>query len=195
MLRPWLTQSRPPGTGKTSTIVALVMAFLARRPRRIPVPTTKNPKPEPPTGPQILICAPSNAAIDEIAHRIRDSETFKKESRSIVRLGAIKSMNPNIVEISLDQLVDNKLDVGKENGAAAELAGLRVDLEAVKAQRKEKLLELDSISDNSTRVTLLQDEIARLNSKRTSLAKKYDEVKDNRIKESRGLEMRYDTWR
>lgn len=104
-------------------------------------------------------------------------------------------MNPNIVEISLDQLVDNKLDVGKENGAAAELAGLRVDLEAVKAQRKEKLLELDSISDNSTRVTLLQDEIARLNSKRTSLAKKYDEVKDNRIKESRGLEMRYDTWR
>jgi senataxin len=99
-------------------------------------------------------------------------------------------MNPNIVDISLDQLVDSKLDLGKESGSAAELAALRVDLEAVKAQRKEKLLELDSISDNSTRVTLLQDQITRLNARRTSLAKKYDEVKDNRVKEYRGLEMR-----
>jgi senataxin len=164
------------------------MSFLARRPRRIPAPTAKNPKPEPPTGPQILICAPSNAAIDEIAHRIRDSQSFK--GKNIVRLGALKSMNPNIVDISLDQLVDSKLDLGKESGSAAELAALRVDLEAVKAQRKEKLLELDSISDNSTRVTLLQDQITRLNARRTSLAKKYDEVKDNRVKEYRGLEMR-----
>ncbi|KAJ6584979.1 SEN1 N terminal-domain-containing protein [Mycena capillaripes] len=180
----------PPGTGKTSTIVALVMAFLARRPRRILAPTVKNPKPEPPTGPQILICAPSNAAIDEIAHRIRDLDTFKSQGRNIVRLGTVKSMNQNIVDISLDQLVDNKLDLGKDTGAAAELAGLRADLETVKNQRKEKLLELDTISDNSARATLLQDEIARLNSKRTSLAKKYDEAKDNRLKESRGLEMR-----
>ncbi|KAJ7250875.1 SEN1 N terminal-domain-containing protein [Mycena haematopus] len=178
----------PPGTGKTSTIVALVMSFLARRPRRIPVPTAKNPKAEPPTGPQILICAPSNAAIDEIAHRIRDSQSFK--GKSIVRLGTGKSLNPNIADISLDQLVDSKLDVGKENGSAAELATLRADLEGVKSQRKAKLEELDSITDNLARVTILRDEIARLNSKRTSLAKKYDEVKDNRVKEFRGLEMR-----
>ncbi|KAJ7505328.1 AAA domain-containing protein [Mycena galericulata] len=149
----------------------------------------RNSKPEAPTGPQILICAPSNAAIDEIAHRIRDSEAFRTKGKNVVRLGAVKSMNQNIVDISLDQLVDNKLDLGKDSGAAAELAGLRAELEAVKAQRKEKLLELDSISDNHARATLLQDEITRLNSKRTSLAKRYDEVKDNRIKESRGLDM------
>ncbi|KAJ6559197.1 SEN1 N terminal-domain-containing protein [Mycena vulgaris] len=180
----------PPGTGKTSTIVALVMAFLASRPRRIPVPTGKNNgKQEAPTGPQILICAPSNAAIDEIAYRIRDSEAFRTKGKNIVRLGAIKSMNQNIVDISLDQLVDNKLDLGKDTGAAAELAALRVELETVKSERKDKLLELDSISDNSARVTLLRDEITRLNSKRTSLSKRYDEVKDNRIKASRGLDM------
>ncbi|KAF7346319.1 hypothetical protein MSAN_01859600 [Mycena sanguinolenta] len=177
----------PPGTGKTSTIVALVMTFLARRPRRIAAPTAKNAKPEPPTDPQILICAPSNAAIDEIAHRIRDSPSFK--DKNIVRLGTGKSMNPNIVDISLDHLVESKLDLGKESGSAAELAGLRAELEAIKAQRKAKLSELDSITDNSTRATVLQDEIARLNAKRTSLAKKYDEVKDNRVKEARGLDM------
>ncbi|KAJ7670210.1 SEN1 N terminal-domain-containing protein [Mycena rosella] len=179
----------PPGTGKTSTIVALVMAFLARRPRRIPIPTGKNSKPEAPTSPQILICAPSNAAIDEIAHRIRDSDAFKTKGNNIVRLGAVKSMNQNIADISLDQLVDNKLDLGKDTGAASELAGLRAELEAVKALRKDKILELDSIIDNSARVTSLQDEITRLNSKRTSLAKRYDETKDKRIKESRGLDM------
>ncbi|KAJ6508793.1 SEN1 N terminal-domain-containing protein [Mycena sanguinolenta] len=177
----------PPGTGKTSTIVALVMSFLARRPRRIPAPTAKNAKPEPPTGPQILICAPSNAAIDEIAHRIRDSPSFK--GKNIVRLGMSKSMNANIVDISLDHLVESKLDLGKESGSAAELAGLRADLEAIKAQRRAKLSELDSITDNSARSTVLQDEIARLTAKRTSLAKRYDEVKDNRVKETRGLDM------
>ncbi|KAJ7095873.1 SEN1 N terminal-domain-containing protein [Mycena belliarum] len=179
----------PPGTGKTSTIVAMVMAFLARRPRRIPVPAGKNSKPEAPTGPQILICAPSNAAIDEIAHRLRDSDAFTTKGYNIVRLGAVRSMNQNIVDISLDHLVDNKLDLGKDTGAGSELAALRVDLETVKTQRKEKIIELDSISDNSARLTLLQDEITRLNSKRTSLSKRYDEVKDKQIKESRGLDM------
>ncbi|KAJ7109726.1 SEN1 N terminal-domain-containing protein [Mycena crocata] len=179
----------PPGTGKTSTIVALVMAFLARRPRRIADPAAKNAKPEAPTGPQILICAPSNAAIDEIAHRIRDSDAFKSKGHNIVRLGAVKSMNANIVDISLDQLVDNKLDLGKDTGAAAELAALRVELEAIKSQRKDKILELDSISDNSVRATLLQDEITRLQARRASLVKRIDEVKDNRIKDSRGLDM------
>jgi senataxin len=171
------------------------MAFLARRPRRIPIPNGKNgSKVDASNGPQILICAPSNAAIDEVAHRIRDSDAFKTKGQNIVRLGAVKSMNQNIVDISLDQLVDSKLDLGKDTGAAAELATLRVELETVKTQRKEKLLELDSISDNSARVTLLQDEISRLNSKRTYLSKRYDEVKDNRIKESRGLDMRFETY-
>ena len=166
------------------------MAHIARRPRRITVPGTKNSKVEPPPDSQILICAPSNAAIDEIAHRLRDSDTFRNQGKNVVRLGAVKSMNPNIIDISLDEIVDGKLNVGKDTGTAAELAALRAELEGVKSQRQRKLQELDSIRDNSARVTVLQDEISRLNSKRTNLAKKYDEVKDKRIKESRGLDMR-----
>ncbi|KAJ7175856.1 SEN1 N terminal-domain-containing protein [Mycena filopes] len=176
----------PPGTGKTSTIVALVIAFLARRPRRIVAPTTKNSKPEPPTGPQILICAPSNAAIDEIAHRIRDSEAFK--DRNIVRLGSTKSMNQNVADISLDQLVDNKMDLSKTTDSGAELARLRTDLDAVKTQRQEIVQELDSIHDNSARVTVLGDKLSRLASERQRLQQRYNEVKDNRVKESRGRE-------
>jgi senataxin len=99
-------------------------------------------------------------------------------------------MNPNVVDISLDQLVDNKLDLGKDTGAAAELSALRADLEALRAQRQLKLQELDSIRDNTSRASVLQDEITRLNSKRTTLAKKFDEAKDNRTKLTRGLDTR-----
>ncbi|KAJ7784568.1 SEN1 N terminal-domain-containing protein [Mycena metata] len=178
----------PPGTGKTSTIVALVIAFLARRPRKIAAPTTKNNnnKPEPQTGPQVLICAPSNAAIDEIAHRIRDSEAFK--GKNIVRIGAAKAMNQSIVDISLDQLVENQMDFGKNTGVAGELAGLVTELERVKAQRKQVQDEYDSIHDNSTRATLLGDKLSRLASERTKLQQRLNEVKDNRKKEQRGID-------
>ncbi|KAJ7069799.1 SEN1 N terminal-domain-containing protein [Mycena amicta] len=180
----------PPGTGKTSTIVALVKSHLERRSQRIAIPgKNKNSKPDAPE-PQILICAPSNAAVDEIAQRIRDSDVFKNEGKSLVRLGPLKSMNPNIIDVSLEQMMDAKLDSGKDTGAAAEITSLRAEIEAVKTQRQQKLAEMDSINDNSARVTILQDEISRLNSKRTSLSKKLDEVKDNRIKMTRGLDSR-----
>ncbi|KAJ6619424.1 SEN1 N terminal-domain-containing protein [Mycena sp. CBHHK59/15] len=178
----------PPGTGKTSTIVALVMAFIARRPRAIPIHVGKNGQSEPPTGPQILICAPSNAAIDEIAHRIRDSAPFRDNGKKVVRLGTLKSMNQNIADISLDQLVDNKLDLSKDTGAAAELLTVKEELETVKTQRHMKLQELEATRDNTSRVALLEDEIKRLNAKRTTLVKRYDDAKDNRTKLSRGLD-------
>lgn len=166
------------------------MAFIARRPRATPIHVGKGAQAEPGAGAQILICAPSNAAIDEIAHRIRNSDAFQNKGKNIVRLGTVKSMNPNVVDISLDQLVDNKLDLGKDTGAAAELSALRADLEALRAQRQLKLQELDSIRDNTSRASVLQDEITRLNSKRTTLAKKFDEAKDNRTKLTRGLDTR-----
>lgn len=49
----------PPGTGKTTTIVALVLQLLVQYQRRVPSKTHR-----------ILICTPSNAAIDEIMRRL-----------------------------------------------------------------------------------------------------------------------------
>ncbi|KAF7314267.1 hypothetical protein MKEN_00899300 [Mycena kentingensis (nom. inval.)] len=180
----------PPGTGKTSTIVALVKSHIERRPRKISVPgNTRNAKPDLPE-PQILICAPSNAAIDEIAMRIRDADMFKNDGKRVVRLGVPKSMNPSVLDISLDQMIDDKLEGANVNGLTAEIASLRAEVEAVKEQRRQKLTELDSIMDNQARRTLLSDEISRLGSKRTQLSKRLDEVKDNRMKMQRGMDTR-----
>ncbi len=54
----------PPGTGKTSTIVAMVSSFLNRS-KAVPLeePSTQ-------TGCHVLVCAQSNAAVDELALRL-----------------------------------------------------------------------------------------------------------------------------
>ena len=63
----------PPGTGKTSTIVALASALLGLPPQEAPAETSKAPKgpKEASPGPRrILVCAQSNAAVDELTLRL-----------------------------------------------------------------------------------------------------------------------------
>lgn len=170
--------------------MALVKSHIERRPRKIAVPgNNRAAKPDLPE-PQILICAPSNAAIDEIAMRIRDSDMFKNDGKRVVRLGVPRSMNPNVLDVALDQMIDDKLEGGNLNGMTAEIAALRAEVQAVKEQRRQKLEELDSVIDNQARRTILSDEITRLGSKRTQVSKKLDELKDNRMKMQRGMDTR-----
>ena len=106
---------RPPGTGKTTTICGLVTRFLTQR----PVPSNQTRKAglqEKPlaTKRKILLCAPSNAAIDEIAQRIKDGYTGSQRHTStvnVVRVGDKQSMNISVRDISLGYLVDLERDV------------------------------------------------------------------------------------
>lgn len=66
----------PPGTGKTSAIVALVSAFHAQR-RAAPAAAAGaleelggDPEAVPPSGVRVLVCAQSNAAVDELVVRL-----------------------------------------------------------------------------------------------------------------------------
>ena len=104
----------PPGTGKTHTILGLIAAFLAV---------------EGQIHPRVLVCAPSNAAIDEIASRAVRRGVFgvngkPRPNTSFIRLGNWKqdhlemkqrnSQNqrdppPEVQQISLSTLVSQKL--------------------------------------------------------------------------------------
>eukprot|EP01133_Synstelium_polycarpum_P003434 gene3434-3899_t len=61
----------PPGTGKTKTIMALLSVFLNGQNNNDKV---KNAPP-----PKVLVCAPSNAAVDELASRIIDKQVLDKD--------------------------------------------------------------------------------------------------------------------
>jgi len=84
----------PPGTGKSKVIVNLVS--------RILYGNSKNQK-----SLRILVCAPSNAAIDEIVLRLliaRSSFKPKYGGFNIVRIGRLESMHPMARNISVTEL-------------------------------------------------------------------------------------------
>ena len=72
----------PPGTGKTTTVIALILRAVARRDR-------------------VLACAPSNLAVDNIAERLIAAGA----GRQIVRLGHPIRVTEEVQQVTLDYLV------------------------------------------------------------------------------------------
>ncbi|KAJ1919557.1 DEAD-box type RNA helicase [Mycoemilia scoparia] len=127
----------PPGTGKTKTILGLIGSLLSGQLNYKPDykkskgqssslmsederkhwshfstdSNNKNPKH------RILVCAPSNAAVDEIVKRlmqgIRDG-TGKTFYPRVVRVGLSESINSAVKDMSLDSLVDKELNTFSE---------------------------------------------------------------------------------
>ena len=101
----------PPGTGKTKTIRALVNALVSRR--GTSMSSTRN-------GPRILLCAPSNAAVDELVMRVRESCVIdgRTVSPRVIRLGREDMVSPAVRDLTLDAAVRRQQD---ENESAAQI--------------------------------------------------------------------------
>ncbi|KAK4705650.1 hypothetical protein P7C70_g550, partial [Phenoliferia sp. Uapishka_3] len=90
----------PPGTGKTTTILKIVEAWVKRR---------------------LLICAPSNAAVDEILRRLLlaplSSPDFKSDERklSIIRLGDPKLVSADVRHAHIDEVVRSRYGTPDRN--------------------------------------------------------------------------------
>lgn len=104
---------------------------------------------------KLLVCAPSNAAVDELVMRFKEGvKTVSGESGklSVVRLGRSDAMNANVLDVTLEELVNAKLNLasGKQNGpgdethklmmahktACEELNALRIKVDETKASGK-----------------------------------------------------------
>jgi senataxin len=174
---------QPPGTGKTTTICSLVKACLAKRAHPVADPS----RTERLTKPKILICAPSNAAIDEVASRLKD------KVEHVIRLGAGASINVKVKDISLDALIDEKMastSTSKDalKGVGNQVRDLRAQLDAVKALRQQKEDEFAQIHDNIERSRVLDDEIRKLKQQRTNLTHQMDKLKDQQRDGSRTMD-------
>jgi senataxin len=111
---------------------------------------------------KILLCAPSNAAIDEVAHRIKESRSGPPIK--VVRLGNDKSINISVKDISLDYLVEQKMNANQDqNGASMETGNettaVRTEIEVVKRMKQQKLEELSTIHDNLARSRKIRAEV------------------------------------
>ena len=142
---------------------------------------------------KILLCAPSNAAIDEIAQRIKDGYTGSQRQTNainVVRVGAEQAMNMSVRDISLDYLVDQKLSVNSKplNDIGNEIKTARVEIEAIKHTRRLKIEELNGTHNNGARSIALENEVRQLNSKRRALITKLDRMKDQQKSDSRTMD-------
>ena len=188
---------RPPGTGKTWTICGLVGAFLStrRRPATAIVAGRAAGSAQNRIVPKILICAPSNAAIDEVAKRLVDGVRDSQGQRvipKVVRVGADNSMNISVKDISLDALVDQKISteggsLDKDN-TGNDLTALRTEINAVKDLRQKKIAELNGTIHNTAKIRALDEEIKSLGAKRISLSQRLDKLRDKQKSEGRSLD-------
>ncbi|GAA5875105.1 hypothetical protein JCM16303_005010 [Sporobolomyces ruberrimus] len=187
----------PPGTGKTSTIVGLVGAFIENRPRvAVPLAVGKptDPSHVPPV-PKVLLCAPSNAAVDEVAKRLKEgvrSSDGQLYVPKVVRIGADSSVDISVKDIFIDELVERATSGAKTtvNGTDAQtkMQSMRNEIEGLRQQRDEKQMQMDSTINNDMRRGELNLELKAIKAKIFDLSQKLDSEKDKAQQSRRAMD-------
>ncbi|NWW25792.1 SETX helicase, partial [Falcunculus frontatus] len=173
----------PPGTGKSKTIVGLLSRVLRENTRNEKTARKKNSKIKPN---RFLVCAPSNAAVDELMKKIIIAFKEKCQNKQeplgncgdikLVRLGAEKSINNEVRGFSLDKQVEHRMkrkpgdcdhDIQKKKEA------LDQKLDMLSRERAMHRCEKREVA----RHQMLNDEIGRLAKERQQLASQLKEVR------------------
>lgn len=161
-------------------------AFLSTRTERASVIHAGRAVAQRPISKKVLICAPSNAAIDEVAKRLNEGVRNKHGSTiipKVVRVGTDASMNISVKEISLDAHVDQKMNSNMDatkvsENLSGEFSQLRAEIDAIKRRRQIAQDELANIRDNASKTLALDQEIKALNVRRITLSQRLDAIKD-----------------
>ncbi|CAX42978.1 helicase, putative [Candida dubliniensis CD36] len=180
----------PPGTGKTKTILGIVGYSLSQEKNKKVIDISESgSSPAPSDKAKILICAPSNAAVDELVLRLRDgvrNSSGEHMPLKVVRLGRSDAINSSVRDLTLEELVDKELQT-KQTEVVID-PNIRLEHTKCINERDElrKRLATESLEDKD--ITELEEKIRAINKKRSELAKKLDEQREkasiaNRTKE------------
>lgn len=181
----------PPGSGKTKTIVALVGALLTNvlgdQGVTISRPSTAISGARPParttTSKKLLVCAPSNAAVDELVMRFKDGVKTthgRNEKLSVIRLGRSDAINTNVLDVTLDELVNARLNqtTGKNSGEV-DLQKIYMEHKSADTAFKETRARLDQCRAQGLPIPAeLEREFDLLKKKKTQLSQQIDEARD-----------------
>ncbi|XP_035748290.1 probable helicase senataxin isoform X2 [Egretta garzetta] len=170
----------PPGTGKSKTIVGLLSRVLRENTRNEKATQKTNSKIKPN---RFLVCAPSNAAVDELMKKIIIAFKEKCQNRQeplgncgdikLVRLGAEKAINSEVRGFSLDKQVEHRMKrkpADCDQDIQKKKAALDQQLDMLSRQRAMHRCE-------KRESQMLDDEIGRLSKERQQLASRLKEVR------------------
>ena len=128
----------PPGTGKTSTLIGLLSAQYECLRK---------------CGDErkILICAPSNAAVDLIVRRIRTDGLLTGEGKifhpRVLRTGIVETTDPLVREVSLDEQCERRLRESQEEEqqrSAMSTAEIKENIIRLQAEMRREGIRADS---------------------------------------------------
>ncbi|XP_057368636.1 uncharacterized protein LOC130689698 isoform X2 [Daphnia carinata] len=160
----------PPGTGKSHVIVELISRMLYMHYEK----TNKYPR--------ILVCAPSNNAVDEIAARLMRVRDARKSSYHIVRVGVTTSMHPSVAKISLEELTKKRQQKIVDTNQSPESCKLRTlsDERGVLRRKKTTLIaSIDAANKNG------QSDEARMHARKLEQLESQIEGVDGSLHECR----------
>jgi senataxin len=180
--------SSPPGTGKTKTISGLVGKFLSNRSGIISIQNGEKQ-----TKSKLLVCAPSNAAIDEVCKRLMNgvpSESGGRVDPKIVRIGQESVVNMAVKDVSLDSLVEARVasDTQGRGGGGGDYARIQAELDEVKAKIRAKQEEVQASQGNDEKLRTAENEFHALITRRTQLGQQSSKAKDAARDATRHLE-------
>ncbi|GAV47583.1 hypothetical protein ZYGR_0H04290 [Zygosaccharomyces rouxii] len=173
----------PPGTGKTKTILGIVGYFLSTR-SSLPSNAIKTPGADSSNmttdqllkKQKVLICAPSNAAVDEIVLRLKEGVCNKEGmlfKPNIVRVGRSDAVNAAIKDFTLEELVDKQ--VSQKNYEFSKNPELEKKFNEAVHKRRELRAKLDAENGTPTS-TMSTEDIANLQLKIRELSRQLNEL-------------------
>ncbi|KAF2745877.1 hypothetical protein M011DRAFT_459767 [Sporormia fimetaria CBS 119925] len=175
----------PPGSGKTKTIVAIVGGILSPVLRSLQGRTNRSKK--------LLVCAPSNAAVDELVMRFKQGVTTlngQHHKTKIVRLGRSDAINANVQDVTLEELVNKRLGVNNgNNNDAADSRKVFDEHKQVSEQVRMLQMQLDSGTLQGPEASRLQDDLNALRARKRTLGTNINNIKDNEKIASRNADI------
>lgn len=131
---------------------------------------------------KLLVCAPSNAAVDELVMRFKSgikSLDGVEHKVNIVRLGKIDAMNENVRDVTLDELVSKKLGGGTNENDNDATQKLFARHKSVSAQLNEVRQQMDSGEFKGEALQKIEDEFHTLRKEKAQLGRQIDNAKDD----------------
>jgi senataxin len=194
----------PPGSGKTKTIIAIVGGLLSQTLAN----TSKGairismPKPNGSTNTigdapskKLLVCAPSNAAVDELVIRLKagiKTKDGRGHDINVVRIGRSDAINTQVIDVTMEALVTKKLggsneSEDKKRKATAELFKEHEHISGQLRDLYQRRESGDKMEEKERRE--LDDSIVHIKRRKAELGSRIDSVKDNERNAGREQEL------
>lgn len=188
----------PPGSGKTKTIVAIVGGLLSSTlgssigSTRIAVPGQRNGDIGG-ASKKLLVCAPSNAAVDELVMRLKagvKTKNGKEYPLNVVRIGRSDAINSTVKDVTMDELVAKQLgNSEQDNTQRQKNAELYKEHEKVSAELRDLYSKRDADEVKGGERAELDSAIVAVRRKKNDLGIRIDNSKDQERQAGRENEL------